>query len=364
VHVTWGNGASLTSVGDEITVFPVLKGRQGQYISLTTPSQEVTLSAGNNTLWLPSGKVSLDVNATSIVAIRAVTGWSIGTTTVTEVLLNESQTRTMYVGKTSTGGLSYNIGGAAGTSIRLTLMNGAGTANQTEEALVLREEADKDNNEYHVILPVGNDSISGTVKIQAGTPDFTYGSGLDEALKSDTQKTQYVDKFGVFVERDARDQDTVKVWYPDEQMKLDLFVLATGATVTSTAASGGQVVKEAVPIKTSIAKLDTEVTSADKTGSSLILVGGPAVNTLVADLASQGKTKDVQWYRDKGAGTALIELVADAFTTGKSALVVAGHSAPDTRVATGIVQNFDGNTDKLQGVRAMLEGGTWTNEAA
>ena len=181
-------------------------------------------------------------------------------------------------------------------------------------------------------------------------------------MKSDTQKTRYLDKFGVFAERDARDQDTVKVWYPDEQMTNYFFVLAKDATVTTTASAAGTKVKEAVPIKTSVAKLDTEVISADETGKNLILVGGPAANTVVAKLATAGKTKNTQWYRDNGAGTALIELVADAFTTGKSALVVAGYEASETRVATGVVQNYDGNTDKLRGVRAILKGGTWTSE--
>ena len=94
----------------------------------------------------------------------------------------------------------------------------------------------------------------------------------------------------------------------------------------------------------------------------MILVGGPAVNTLVAELATNGKTKDVQWYRDNGAGTALVELVDSAFTSGKSALVVAGYEATETRSAAATVQNFDGNADKLKGVRAILMGGSWTSE--
>ncbi len=124
-------------------------------------------------------------------------------------------------------------------------------------------------------------------------------------------------------------------------MTANVFVLASDASVAQTSGGSGSTVKTASPVKTALGKLDTEITSADRSTRHLILVGGPAVNTLVAELATAGKTRDVTWYRSQGAGTALVDLVEYAFSSGRSALVVAGHSAADTRAATSRVQNYD-----------------------
>ena len=114
-----------------------------------------------------------------------------------------------------------------------------------------------------------------------------------------------------------------------------------------------------MPIKTSIARLDSEVTEADKSTKNLILVGGPAVNSLVSELATATKTWDSAKYREQGAGTTILNLVADAFTTGKSALVVAGHSKEDTRLASSILQNYDSYKTALTGKTLAV----WKNGA-
>ena len=372
VWLYWGDGASLAGNGTQTTLWPGLKTRKGAYIYLTKPTEEINLTGTSTSgvLQLPSGKVNFVTWAdagvgTTRLNVTAGSGSTIGTALNNFNVTYNSATKSnkFQAGKGSLGGLWYNVDVVANGTYRLTVMNGAGTANMTSPAIVIREEADKDGNEWHVVIPGTNELSGSTVQQIVGAPTFTHtAASTGVSLKTDTYKTRYVDLYGTFAERSTNNQDTLVVYYPDEQMKMDLFVLTNAATVTAASASSGATVKEAVPIKTSIAKLDKEVTNADKTGKNLILVGGPAVNTLVTDLASQGKTKNTQWYRDKGAGTALVELVDNAFTSGKSALVVAGHSAADTRVAAGVVQNFDGNKDKLKGVRAILTGGTWTSE--
>lgn len=94
-----------------------------------------------------------------------------------------------------------------------------------------------------------------------------------------------------------------------------------------------------VPITSAIAKLDTEMSSL-KTAKNLILVGGPCINDLVAELASSGDfdySCDSWPARDFG----LITAIDDAFATGKVALVVAGTNAAETRVATSALQMYD-----------------------
>ncbi len=382
ISVTWGDGATLATNGTEITTWPVLKTRKGAYLALPKPKERVNLSVGAaaQTIWLPSGKANFllwnDAGVNTVrINITAVSGWVVSGAPTTAAgagnnnITYHSVTKSVpfQLGKTASGGLYYTFDVVGNFTYELTLRNGDGTSNMTQPAVVLREEDDKDGAQWHVVTAASSEVSGSTWQLIVGAPSFTNGVTSNTAqggvsMKTDTYKTRYVDLFGTFAERNTNGQDTVVLYYPDEQMRNELFVIEKDATVTTTAASGGTTVKEAVPIKTSIAKLDTEVTNSDKTGKNLILVGGPAVNTLVAELASDGKTWDVETYRTKGAGTALVELVEDAFTSGKSALVVAGHSAADTRVATGVVQNFDGNTDKLKGVRAILEGGSWTSE--
>ncbi|MEA2003529.1 MAG: S-layer protein [archaeon] len=78
----------------------------------------------------------------------------------------------------------------------------------------------------------------------------------------------------------------------------------------------------------------------------MILVGGPAVNSLVAELAADGKTRTAEGWRTETDGvrdyadTALIQAVDDAFTSGKTALVVAGYSSEDTANAAYVLQNY------------------------
>jgi len=100
-----------------------------------------------------------------------------------------------------------------------------------------------------------------------------------------------------------------------------------------------------LPVTSDVVKLDTEVTSSDKTNYDLIVVGGPCINRLAAEVLD--KT-----YPACGAesgipeNAGLIKLVADKFATGKTALLIAGWEAGDTDLAARIVQTgFPGATD-------------------
>ena len=97
---------------------------------------------------------------------------------------------------------------------------------------------------------------------------------------------------------------------------------------------GGATAGLKVPI---VAKLDTEVVSSDKTGSNLVIVGGPCVNRLAAEVLGLtypacGTTSTIT------ANTAIIQLFANKFATGQTALLIAGWEAADTRRASRVVQ--------------------------
>ena len=100
---------------------------------------------------------------------------------------------------------------------------------------------------------------------------------------------------------------------------------------------------------------------------NLILVGGPAVNSIVAELAAAGKTRTAEEWRTETDGvrdyadSALIEAVDDAFTTGKTALVVAGYGADDTGNAAYVLQNYAKFADQLTGKAKVTVTGTTTD---
>ena len=110
---------------------------------------------------------------------------------------------------------------------------------------------------------------------------------------------------------------------------------------------GGLSADVAVTLPSTIGKVDSAVTSADKAAGTLVLVGGPAVNTLVTELQTTGKlTTDVAGL---GAGGGVVELVADAFADGNYAVVVAGSDRAGTAKAANVLANFDSYAAELDG---------------
>ena len=67
--------------------------------------------------------------------------------------------------------------------------------------------------------------------------------------------------------------------------------------------------------------------SANK-GMALVLMGGPVANTLTADLVTLGKSK-VDWFTSAGD----IEVIPNAYTSGKSVIIVAGKNREATKAA-------------------------------
>jgi len=107
-----------------------------------------------------------------------------------------------------------------------------------------------------------------------------------------------------------------------------------GATYTE-----GGTYKELVPITSPVAKLDSELTDADK-AKNLVVVGGPCANTIAQDLVDlgvldanftcAGGVPGSAWTTD----TAYVMALDSPYKEGKVVLFVAGTLADDTRAAT------------------------------
>ena len=136
---------------------------------------------------------------------------------------------------------------------------------------------------------------------------------------------------------------TVILKAPAQALQVKAYVGKMGGTTTTTTGTINQVVAVTSPI----AVLDTEVTAAQK-AMNMVLVGGPCVNSVVADLASSGKFKYTcsGW---PGSNFGYIAALDGAYTTAKEVVVVAGTRAADTRLAADVFMNANtllaGNTN-------------------
>lgn len=125
-----------------------------------------------------------------------------------------------------------------------------------------------------------------------------------------------------------------------------------------TAAAAEEVTyKQVSPIKTTVAKLDTEIGDAEKAAYHIVTVGGPCINRITAE--AMGLT-----YPACGEAStipedsAIIEIKDDVFTTGKVVVIVAGWEADDTRLATSILQNYDAYKDQFGTATKVVVTGT------
>ena len=383
LRVTWGDTSAVNSVGDFVTVYPTLESWRGARVALMGQVNVSDIADAGN-LQLPTGALDLDwdglaAGASSNLTLTAITtekndasvitNASSAGSTIASLALTEGSSAIFRLGKTATGGALYRItnnGGGANSLGRITVEAGKSATTFSNNTAALNIEEEDDSSNIHSILVDATTRSDGSNR--ETEPVIAIGQFSDARVLTDSPSTnsdleQYVDFWGTYAEQNTDDQNTVRLWYPDNQVSANVFLLDNDASVSVGTVSAGQTVKSAVPIKTPLGRLDTEITSADKANKNLILVGGPAVNSLVLELANAGKTWDRDGYVAEGVGTTLIDYVEDAFATGNVALIVAGHSAPDTREGAKVLQDFDAFS-QLTGERVVLKNGVFTQATA
>lgn len=179
------------------------------------------------------------------------------------------------------------------------------------------------------------------------------------------QYRDYITKWGTLI--DAVGTNLVSLKAPKEQLYGTVVFgtsgAGTGKSITvspgETTTIGGTTVNvtgsvsggKTVSLPAALAKVDADVSAADKSGFTLVVVGGPKVNTLVNELQTKAKlSKTIGPGGDvSAAGSGVIELVADAWGTGKYAVVVAGADRTGTAKAANVLANFDSNKAALDG---------------
>jgi hypothetical protein len=298
-----GTGAAVGNTGDAITVFPLVKLKNGEWFTLT---HNVTLT--------DAATYDLPTNASFV---------------YDEATMNASGLTGSNYGR-----VSYYI--TAGND--LTLSTDSGVSGVTGPALLVLEEKAKDTSTPEVdiqdaIIVTLNQGSGSTIAATIAAPSLTAAGTTNLGTKeSDNSVTVYADRRGTMLEHDTDSQGLITITYPDEQSTSNV---AVGPNPTFTASGAAGTVEQAVKITAPVAKLDSEINTASLS-SDLILVGGPCANTLVATLAETA-ANGIPACADWSLTTGLIKEVTNAFGSGQKALVVAGTTADDTRSLAGRV---------------------------
>ncbi len=292
VSFTWGTNAAVNVVGDTTMVYPLIKAKGGEWVALT---HNVTL-----------------VNMTT---------YEFPTANSTNSSF-QYDTNTMQGALVTLGRVTYAIDASNSATLATAAAAGVGIANP---AILVVEEKGKDtsNNDVQdaIIVKMADGSGSG-VDLTISTPILTAATSSSAAETTDNSVTWYYDRFGTMVKYDSDGQGLVEITYPDNQAEA---IVAVGSNPTFTAAGGGTTVETAVKITAPVAKLDSEI-STTAVNSDLVLVGGPCVNTLVAELLKATVTCDTWKYKE-----GIIKEVTGIFGTSHKALIVAGTTKADTR---------------------------------
>jgi len=170
------------------------------------------------------------------------------------------------------------------------------------------------------------------------------GDSVDDEDDDDVEYTRSAYGELLTVTASDDDPDTWSVELPASQAEVMLYV-TSGSTTTSTT-TDGTLTKVSVVDAT---KLDSEV--ADVSAQNLLVVGGPCVNSVAAELLASGADCAAGFQ----AGVARVKL----FENGDSvAMLVAGYSGEDTRLAGKVIAH---RASELSGDEVEIEGTTYSD---
>jgi hypothetical protein len=200
-----------------------------------------------------------------------------------------------------------------------------------------------DSDDYDDIEPaplhINVSASGGEVTATVGGLTFLTPDGVDDYSYA-------YNSLGAFITNYAPSNDPreITIDYPETQ-RLPLLYFTSGTTAVGKAA-GGELALVTVPVGATV--FDTEV--ADVEAQNAIVVGGPCVNTIAADLL--GNPADCT--EGFMPGVARIKLFEHA--NGNLALLVAGYSGADTRLAGRILADYRARA--LSGTELEVEGTT------
>ena len=179
--------------------------------------------------------------------------------------------------------------------------------------------------------------------------DLLYGtrdiSGWDEDTRTQSG-------FVVTSYKDSDSADEVIFSAPGDNVNYDVEVVV-GGTASELAVTGGSLSQSDLSSIRAVTYDDV----VDKSSANLILVGGPAVNSLTAEAlgvpaGSKGEASTIP------ENQAILKWIDNAFGGSNTALVVAGWDAADTTEAARVLQAYTSYASDLDGKTSVVVDGT------
>jgi hypothetical protein len=224
--------------------------------------------------------------------------------------------------------LYFNATGyVAQSEYGLEIVPAVGTTNSTLTLTSPDEDSDVQSADNSVLLTAVYDSTD--EEVDMATPYLSSGtafhaSSVDKEY-SDSDVGMYSTIKGMLMEYDDKEDRTLDIWYPEEDLYANVFIAPVSGVVSSSGAAGSGVDINAFDL--GLAVLDTDAASMDK---NMIVVGGPCVNNVAAELMASGEDCTAGFE----AGKAMLKFFD---RSGKAALLVAGYGADDTRGASYVL---------------------------
>lgn len=325
VKITWGAGAGFGSYGNAIDVYPAIETSKGATVAITAPVLLANTSGTND--------IAINLAGT-------VLQFPTGTHTLPSAMgtpANNSATSTNTTG--SAGVARYvvrNITNMGGAGVNLTIQatnNLAAVTAFDRPGVLVIEERDEAQTRNTIAIVTKDDDSNSRPQIQTGDIAFTASSTATSEV-SGANQNEYMDQYGTHLTlSETNIQGKVSVSYPDSQSIAGVYVMEAGQAAPSPTGAVAGAATAVRPPSTGLSKLDTEVTPSDKSNFNFIVVGGPAVNALAADL--QGVAFPT-FGEASGVPTDgyIVKMFKDKFATGKWAILVAGWDADKTREAS------------------------------
>jgi len=279
----------------------------------------------------------------------AQAGWTVGDSNVSGTDL-----RPNYGGTLSIRSADNNLIEISSDNVVALMDETAGsahnfTANGTENHIdftITVDDTDKfdDTADADVVVFSANFTDSSN-EIVPGLDDDTMTNETSETDPSDSDLELYRTFYGSLLTVDSSSTsspDTYDIHIPAEQAEVKMYV-TSGATY-SVATAAGSASRVAIPVDAN--KFDSEISSVS--AQNLIVVGGPCVNTVAAELMGN-PSNCAEGFTP---GVARIKL----FENGDSvAMLVAGYSADDTTLAGEVIAT---RASELSGMESTVEGST------
>ncbi|OGI12178.1 hypothetical protein A3K64_02485 [Candidatus Micrarchaeota archaeon RBG_16_36_9] len=292
----------------------------------------------------------------------ATAAWTNQTSTLTVVGNGLYGTQNYTVAKTPGIYIDYQVSCLNTTNVydcTVSLGTTGGTA-YSDRGFILVQEANQGGTTHNwLYLPVSYDTTNSRAYVNTTlySDDTNY---VENSLLGTATEYKGMTTYGTLADHLTSNLGgSATVSYPDVFTFGNVYVLTPTGTVSSGSTGGTTTTQRILPITADVVKLDTDsdIDSAVN-GNDVVIVGGPCVNKIAAQVLD--KT-----YPACGASSgipenaALVQLFADKFATGKTALLVAGWEAANTDLASRIVQqSFPGATTAQKAESSLTITGT------